>query len=214
MPFRKHRMFYGYRRRRGGIKLSGSNCVCCCYAILCIIILVGIICIGSSIRFLIDGIADTRGQALGKWDDAIISWDNGGLADFQGLGLNLESDGTQMDYNTEIITPRDFGESSWSSNGMNPPSQVTAAFYSAPVCPDPTVNQVCNFKIYDKAGRQLVQRSLTPNMQTIQRPQSLFCRCLIWSSSIPSNMLDFNLFFLLNNVNPDIIKSAMMSLMV
>ena len=153
----------------------------CCFATLALIVIGGIACIGTSIKYLSNGITDTRGKAIATWNDAIVNWDNGGLADFGALGLNLGSNGTKMDYVTGIITPKDFGESSWDSAKGN--LDYTFAYYSTQLCPNAGVNQVCNLKISDQAGKQLVQRTLVPNSQSMQRPQSSFCRCFIRSTS-------------------------------
>lgn len=164
----------------GGYRSGGGNYCTplrCCYTILACILVAGIICISWSVKFLAAGFADSRGKEIGQWDNAIKYWNDGGLAEFEGLGLNLGDNRTgMMTYSNGTITPKDFGESSWSTNKIKPPSEVTSALYSASLCPHAAPNELCNFGIYDSSGNTVVHRSLTPNAHTQRRIQSSFCR--------------------------------------
>ena len=163
---------FGGRGRGGGI----CSAIRCCYFTLCLIAVGGVICIVAGIGYLVRGAVDTRGQEIGKWYDAVKYWNDEGLAEFGSLDLNLGSNSTPMIYSTRTITPKDFGESSWSTKKSNPPSQVTSALYSTNVCPNAAANKQCNFKIYDSTGNMVVQRSLTPNIQSQKLSKSSFCR--------------------------------------
>jgi len=151
-----------------------------------------IVCIGAlfaivfGIQDLVASGNDTRGQELQQFSIAMKAWTSSGAVAFESLKwLVLAGNGSQtaMQGSKGIITPSNFGESSFNAEHITTPSSLSSYKYTGTAqCPGTAPNQPCTITLKGAKG-EVITKQLTPAQQDGPHPMSISSGVCQWYDS-------------------------------
>ena len=156
----------------------------CCLP--CIVVIGALFAVVFGVEDLVASRTDTRGQKLQQFSTAMKRWTMSGERQFEGLRLAVGTgtNGTvAMTGSKGVVTPSNFGESSFNQGSITTPSSLPSYKYTGTAkCPGGTPNRPCTISLKAQ-GRVVITKQLTPAKQQGPTPMSLSSGICQWYDS-------------------------------
>ena len=131
---------------------------------------------------------DSRGQLLQTWSDTVTDWTTTHSSEFTSLKPTLTTTASTtaipLTDATTTITPKSFGETSWSTKKITTPSSVIDHTWSGTAsCPGKVPNQPCTLTLASSSGKTITTRNFTPRKQVGPIQHSISSKMCQWYDS-------------------------------